>query len=215
MRIRDKHRINCDRYQVWDRLTDFKYLGRVIPGGKKFSKSGRNRYNGSLRVKVGFFKGKLNATLTLERKDKPRAFRLRVYAKGNGIKINGDIDFRLKRIGECETELSYEGNLNCGSLPGFVKGEVHKKLKKAIRDLCKKIEKDCIPGEKRQRARDAEEPLADVSKAESQFEQEAAAIISKAQMQFEEELAVLITKAGSQLKVDLMELIKKIENERK
>ena len=212
MRIKNKHRIKCDREQVWDKLMDINFLGKVIPGGKKFSQSGRNKYKGTLWVKVGFFKGKLKATLTLEKKDKPSAFRLHIFAKGAGTSLRGHLDFKLKQKGECETELSYEGDLNCKHLPGFVKGEIQKKLKKAIYGLCKSIEKECKHKEKQSRIKDSEESVRERSRVEPRFEEELAELINKAQKQFEVELAGLITKAGTQLTADLTELISRIEN---
>ena len=214
MRIRNKHIIKCDREQVWELLMDINFLGKVIPGGRRFSKSGRNEYTGNLRVKAGPIGAQLNARLTRERMRMPRSFRLRVNAKGKGIKISGKVDFRLKRLRECETELSYTGNFDFRGIPGFVIGEIHRKLKKAIKDLCKRIEKACECHDKPLPIEGTEESVREVSKLESQFEQEIAEIIRKAQSQFEVELAELITRAGSQLKADLTELFSRVENQR-
>ena len=211
MRIRSRHKIKCDREQVWNKLEDFRYLVRVIPGGRRFSQSESNEYTGDL---AGPFNLSLRVALTRERIRMPRSFRLRVYANGNGINIRGKVDFKLKRKGECETEVRYEGNLDIRGLPGFVLGEIHTRLKKALKDLCKKIEKDCKCTEKLPRIEDIAGSERDANVIKSQIEQELAEIISKAQSQFELELAELITKAGSQLKVDLKELINRIENQR-
>ena len=214
MNIRGAHRIKCDREQIWARLIDFNYLGRVIPGGKRFSQSGRSKYKGTLSVRVSFVKVKLNATLTREKTKRPCSFRLRVYARGGGAKVSGKVDFKLNRMGECETELSYKGDLDFQGVPGFVIGKVQKRLKKAIRDLSIKIEKDCKRSYKSSPTDYADESLAEVIRVDSQFEQELGAIISKAQSQFEAELSELISKSGSQLKVELTELISRIEKQR-
>ena len=214
MNIRGTHRITCDREQIWARLIDFNYLGRVIPGGKRFSQSGRSKYKGTLSVRVSFVKVKLNATLTREKTRRPRAFRLRIYAKGKKIRISGKIDFRLQQIGASETELDYKGDLDFRGVPGFVIGKVQKRLKKGIRDLSARIEKDCKCRDELPPPYSADESLAEVIRVDSQFQQELGAIISKAQSQFQAELAELVSRSGSQLKVDLTELISRIENQR-
>ncbi|MDE2859437.1 MAG: SRPBCC domain-containing protein [Chloroflexota bacterium] len=207
MRIRSRHKIKCDRESVWDRLIDFKYLSRVIPGGRRFSQSGRNKFKGTLSVPI---LGKIKVTLTRKNITEPKSFRLNVYSKGI---VNGNVNFTLFQKGDCQTELNIEGTLNLKGVLKAGEGAVQKKLKKAIKDLCNKIEKDCKCDEKRLRSEDTKESARKVSKVESQFEQEVAEIISKAQNQFEVELAELITKAGSQLQVDLTELISRIENQ--
>ena len=212
MRIKDKRRIKCDREQVWDMLTDFDYLVSVIPGGRNFSQSDPNECRGNLKLRAGPIRVRLKVTLKRERIRKPRSFRVRISAKGNGIKISGNVDFRLKRIEDCETELSYRGDIDFRGVPGFVVGEIHKRLKKAINDLFKSIEKECKCKEKHSRTEEGEESVRALSGVESRFEQEAAEIISKAQKQFEAELAELISNACAQLKADLTELIRRIEN---
>ncbi len=212
MRIRDKRRIKCDREQVWDMLTDFDYLVSVIPGGRNFSQSDPNECRGNLRLHAGPIRVRLKVTLKRERIRKPRSFRVRISAKGNGIKISGNVDFRLKRIEDCETELSYKVDIDFRGVPGFVIGEIKNKLKKAINDLFRSIEKACKCKEKHSRTEEGEDSIRALSRVESRFEQEAAEIISKAQKQFEEELAELISKASAQLKADLTELIRRIEN---
>ena len=149
-------------------------------------------------------------TLKRVRINEPYAFRLNVYSKG---KVNGDVDFTLLQRGDCQTELNIEGNLNLKSVLKNLEGVVQKKLKKAIRDLCNKIENDCKCKEKRRRIDDTEESVREVSKVESQYEQELTALFSSAKEQFEGELAALIARVGAQLKVDLMELIRRVENE--
>lgn len=211
MKIRSKHRINCDREQVWERLIDFNYLGKVIPGGKKFTQIDRNRCKGKLRLKVGLISLEIDVTLKRLKINEPYSFRLNVYAKG---KVNGDVDFTLLQKGDCRTELTVVGTLNLKSALNKLEGKVQKKLKKAIRDLCNKIENDCKCNENRHRIEDTEESVRDVSKVESQYEQELAALFSKANEQFEAELAELVTRVGAQLKVDLTELISRVENER-
>ena len=213
MRIRNKHRIKCGREQVWDMLMDINFLSTAIPGGKKFSKRGRNKLRGTLWVKVGFFKVKLKATLTLEKIDKPRSFRLLVYAKGTGTSIRGHLDLKLARSGECETDLSYESDIKFKNIPGVVQGEIKNKLKKALNGLCTRVEKECKQKELHSGDNDCESSAREVSTIPSQFEQEAAEIVSKFQKQTEKLLAELINTNCTQLKADLTELISRIEKQ--
>lgn len=136
MRIRSKHRIKCDREQVWDKLMDFNFLGGTIPGLKGLKKIGRNKYEGwipfrgkPLGIKV---KADVKATFELKKINKPRSFRL--IATGTGLKSKGD--FRLKR-NENATIVSYQVD---------APSPLGKKVKKALPKLFKAIEAKCCEG---------------------------------------------------------------------
>lgn len=215
MKISSTHKIKCDREQVWERLMDFKYLSGIIPGGDNFEKVGDHQFKGTLSLEIGPLNDKINLTLTRKKIREPNSLTLNVYAKG---KVNGELDLRLKRKREFETELTIKGKLKFPGVPGifgFVVGEISKKLKKTIKKLVAIVEADCQCKEKRPPTQDTRESVKEASKDESQYEQEFAGIISKARDKLHAEITESLDTASAQLKADMLELIKKNENERK
>ncbi len=130
MRIRSRYKIKCDRESVWAKLMDIDALGSIISDSKGLKRIGENRYRGNLPVKAGSINGKVKTRFKLADINKPKKFRLILNGKGLGLDFDGEGVFRLKQDEAC-TDVSYSGNLDFhNAIPGFVKGEIHTRLKK-------------------------------------------------------------------------------------
>ena len=143
MRIKSKHKFNCDREQVWDSLMDIDLLSSIISDRRGLKRIGKNHYQGNLPINAAPFKGKVSTRFKLVDINEPRKFRLILSGRGLGLDFKGEGEFRLKQDGT-QTRVSYSGHMNfVNAIPGFVLGEIHSRLKMTLTKLFKKIEKQC------------------------------------------------------------------------
>ena len=143
MRIRSRHTFRCERELVWQRLMDIDALGSIIPDSQGLKQIGNNHYQGYLPVKVAHFKGKVSTRFKLVEISEPRMFRLVLSGRGLGLDFDGAVTFRLKNKGT-HTDVSCSGNLNFHHfILGFVKVEIHTRLKMTLNKLFRKIDAQC------------------------------------------------------------------------
>ncbi len=151
MKIKSKHEFKCcDPEQVWEKLMDIDLLGSIIADGKGLKEVGRNRYKGTLPLKMPAIEGKLATTFKLEDIDKPKCFLLTVRGKNGAIRVSSKGEFKLSK--EPTTIVRYEGRLKLGfklpagvkaGLPGPVNKEAKRSLQKALASLFRKIDRQC------------------------------------------------------------------------
>ena len=129
---------------------DIDLLGSLIADGKGLKKDGRNRYKGTLPLKMPAIKGKLATTFKLKDIDKPKNFRLHVRGRNGAITISSKGKFRISK--EPDTTVRYEGRLNIelnlpagvrAGMPGPVNKDAKKSLEKALASLFRKIDRQC------------------------------------------------------------------------
>ena len=143
MRIRSRHTFRCERELVWNRLMDIDALGSIISNLQGLKQIANNHYQGNLPVNVASFKGNVSTRFKLVEISEPRMFQLVLSGRGLGLDFDGEVNFRLKSKGT-HTDVSCSGNLNFHHfIPGFVKGEIHTRLKMTLKKLFRKIEAQC------------------------------------------------------------------------
>ena len=152
MTIKIQHEfISCNPEQVWEKLMDIDLLGGIIADGKGLNRVGANKYKGKLPVSLGPIQGKLRTTLKLKKLDKPKRFNLKVYGKWNDQRVSGEGTFTLSKNG-CSTKVKYRGGLTLfmwGPLrvkidhPGPLQVMAQNHVKTAMKELFRKIEKQC------------------------------------------------------------------------
>ena len=152
MRIKSKHKFNCDREQVWDSLMDIDLLSSIISDRRGLKKTGKNEYKGKLPVELGPIEGKLDTTFKLSRIDKPNRFSLKVTGKYGEIRVRGKGTFKL-RLESDATAVNYRGSMtiytkvpppiNQLGFPGPLVKAAEDTVSKALDKLFRKIEKQC------------------------------------------------------------------------
>ena len=141
MRIVSSYKLHCERKQIWEVLMDIDVLSNIISRSTSLRKTGENRYEGRLKVKLGPIDEKVTTTLELSNISKPNSFRLRLTSK----LFKGDGEFRLKqRKKDNVSAIYYEGDINRrGMLKLIPRSKVKKHLNRKLTKLFKKIEAQC------------------------------------------------------------------------
>ena len=78
------------RERLWDLLMDVPAVSRCVPGVDAVEQAGDHAYTGSLAVKVGPVRLKLQGTITIEEQDRA-AWRARMRAEANDRRVGGGI----------------------------------------------------------------------------------------------------------------------------
>ena len=139
------HRITipAPREKVWSFLMDIPRVGKCIPGVEKVEPQGNNRYQGTVKQRVGPIGVTLEGTMTIVEADE-QAGRAAMTAEGADKRIGGAVRAKMtmsvKELSPSETELAVDTDANIlGRLGEFGGAVIKKKADQTMEQFAKNI----------------------------------------------------------------------------
>jgi len=122
--------IPAPRDKVWNFLMDIPRVSKCIPGVEKVEPLGDDKYQGTIKQRVGPIGVTLTGVLSVVEKDEA-AGRATLQGEGNDRKIGGLVRAKmamsLRELSPNETELTVDTDANVGGRLGEFGGAVIKK----------------------------------------------------------------------------------------
>jgi carbon monoxide dehydrogenase subunit G len=109
MDVSGDYTFDAPQEAVWAALNDPIVLGSVMPGGQGFEEVEQNKYNGSLKVKVGPVQGVFDTNITLSDIVPPKSYTIEADGKGNqgNVKAKGSLKLTTENN---KTHMEYTGS---------------------------------------------------------------------------------------------------------
>lgn len=115
MELKGEVRIEAPRDRVWTALTDPEVLARSIDGVERLEAAGDNRFEGSLKAKVGPVRATFSGTVELSNIDPPNGYTLSGEGSGGVAGFaKGSADVALEDTGDGATLLRYVARSQVG-----------------------------------------------------------------------------------------------------
>ncbi|HEY8450224.1 MAG TPA: carbon monoxide dehydrogenase subunit G [Bacillota bacterium] len=113
MKLTGTQKIDAPPEVVWRYLTDRDTLARATPGCKALTEQGEDRYEALLELGVAAIKGSYKGMLSIEDKQPPRHYRLRIEGEGGPGFVQAWLDLDLEAQG-ASTLVRYDGEAQVG-----------------------------------------------------------------------------------------------------
>ncbi|MFN3592559.1 MAG: CoxG family protein [Thermaurantiacus sp.] len=108
MELKGEVRIAAEREKVWQALNDPEVLARSIDGVERLEASGENRFEGSMKAKVGPVRATFKGVVELSNIDPPNGYTLSGEGSGGVAGFaKGSADIGLEDTGDGATLLRY------------------------------------------------------------------------------------------------------------
>jgi carbon monoxide dehydrogenase subunit G len=114
VKIEGEYLFSGPRAEVWEIIRDPEVLATALPGTKSLVKVGDNEYEGEMNVRVGPVGGLFSGRLVVSNERPPESCTLTVEGKGSSGFANGTGNVILSDLGDRETLMKYEGELQIG-----------------------------------------------------------------------------------------------------
>lgn len=106
--------------KIWSMLMDTDTLSRIVPGVTRLEKTGDHSYKSILEIKMGPVSGSFSGDLSMEEVTEQKSFVLKVKQHSKIGNADSSIQINLSRIGEDQTEISFDGNLRLTGVLGHM-----------------------------------------------------------------------------------------------
>jgi 2-furoyl-CoA dehydrogenase large subunit len=100
--------------EIWRRLTDADELAAIVPGCRRLTQTGPDRYEAELMIGIAGIRGLYAAEIALADKNEPHALRLIGRASGALGHGEGEGDVTLEPAGDGKTRLTYRYGADIG-----------------------------------------------------------------------------------------------------
>jgi uncharacterized protein len=110
MHISGTRSIKAPRQTVWNKLQDPNELAACMPGCEGLNPIGPDQYEAKMTVKIASIGGTFQGKISLEEKQEPSSFLMRVEGQSRPGRVNGHGTLRLEESGE-NTEVAYDGEV--------------------------------------------------------------------------------------------------------
>lgn len=114
MKLEGEFTFKGPREEVWDLLQDPDVLMTALPGAKKMEKTGDDRYEAEMEVKVGPVSGTFSSNIQLSDKVEPESYKMVVNGKGKSGFVKGKATISLEEKTQDETLMKYTADLQVG-----------------------------------------------------------------------------------------------------
>ncbi len=95
MNFTGEERFEAAQEQLWDRLTDMKFIANVIPDLERVEQVGSDKLICRVRPQFSFLSGSLRLTFEIMEADPPEHLKVRCRGKGIGASVDVETDIRL------------------------------------------------------------------------------------------------------------------------
>jgi uncharacterized protein len=110
MHLSGTRSIPAPRQLVWDRLQDPAELAACMPGCEGLNEIGPDQYQAKMTVKIAAIGGTFEGKISLEEKQEPASFVMRVEGAARPGRVHGRGTLRLEER-DGTTELAYDGDV--------------------------------------------------------------------------------------------------------
>jgi carbon monoxide dehydrogenase subunit G len=143
MNLHHQITVPAPRAEVWSFLMDIPRVGKCIPGVEKVEPVGDNRYQGTVKQRVGPIGVTLEGTMTIVEADE-QAGRAAMTAEGADKRIGGAVRAKMtmsvRELSPSETELTVDTDANIlGRLGEFGGAVIKKKADQTMDQFAKNI----------------------------------------------------------------------------
>lgn len=109
MNLKGKQTYDATPQEIWDILMDTQKLAKITPGVSKLEQTGTDQYNAISEIKIGPVKGSFQGDLSLEEKEEPSRFILKVKQLSKIGNADASVNIEINPVGENQTELAFNG----------------------------------------------------------------------------------------------------------
>ena len=143
MNLSHKITVAAPKAKVWDFLMDIPRVGKCIPGVEKVQAMGENRYQGTVKQRVGPIGVTLEGAMQIVEADE-QAGRAAMTAEGADKRIGGAVRAKMtmsvRELSPSETELTVDTDANIlGRLGEFGGAVIKKKADQTMEQFAKNI----------------------------------------------------------------------------
>lgn len=110
MHFTGEERFSLDSQTLWERLADFEFLARTLPGVQRVESVGPETLVCRVKPDFSFLKGTLKLTLEMVDQQPPESARVRVFGKGIGTSLLVETAYNLSRDGS-HTKLCWQSDV--------------------------------------------------------------------------------------------------------
>jgi uncharacterized protein len=111
MHLSGTRSVKAPRQIVWDRLQNPDELAACMPGCEGLNPTGPDQYEAKMTVKIASIGGTFQGKISLEDKQEPTSFVMRVEGSSRPGRVNGSGTLRLEER-EGATEIAYDGDVH-------------------------------------------------------------------------------------------------------
>ncbi|MFQ5604180.1 MAG: CoxG family protein [bacterium] len=141
MQIEGTHTFNCSRVKFWDFIMDPEVIGQTIPGCSDFKSVAEDEFEAQITIGIAAVKGVYTSKISLEDKNPPVSYKLKIQGKGARGFLHGEVTIQLKEDGG-NTILHYASNNQIGgAIAGIGQRIVGAAAKMLINQSFKSLEK--------------------------------------------------------------------------
>lgn len=146
MKIEQRLVVPASRAKLWDLLLDVARVGRCFPGVEQVTALDDQRYQGTMRVRVGPVGLTMAGTIVVLERDRDRwhaSLRLEGSDRRIGGGVHGTMDMDMVELSPQETELAITGDVSfLGKLGELGQPVVRRKADSVIQEFAQNLRKE-------------------------------------------------------------------------